>query len=433
MSPDKFRVMVVDDEPDIRSILNASLTPEFEVVEATNGLDAMLKVPKYEPDLAIIDIMMPLMDGLELSRKIREKPGYQDMPIIALSALDSKEDIKKGYGSGANLYLTKPFDPERVAKNVRMSLESRPVRHKTLTIAEIREKEEKSARDLERARARKALEDSRREEEEEREVKLLQEVSAPLPVPEAEEKKTPPSSHVEHISEAKVPKVKDPSGRLLKSYSERRNTPAPEDEDDSPLPFAIPREGNGLIKAPTAAPVVPRVLLVDDDADFLLMIRTALEDIYEVVTAHNGFDALNKIPDTEPDIYIIDGMMPKMSGYQLIDLLHQSMDTHTKPIIFASAKSSPRDRRMVFEKGVTHYLVKPFETEKLLDALNEVSTAPGFQVAEKKKTIKEILYEEGLRREREEHSERRKNRWKTYGDIQKWLTDHKNENPFEKE
>lgn len=427
MSPDKYRVMVVDDEPDIRSILSASLSPEFEVVEATNGLDAMLKVPKYEPDLAIVDIMMPLMDGLELARTIRCRPGYQDMPIIALSALDSKEDIKKGYGSGANLYLTKPFDPERVAKNVRMSLESRPVRHKAMTIAEIREREEKAARDLERARARKALEDSRREEEE-REV-------FPLP---PEEPGSPPSSRVETISKGKIPKISDPSGKLLRSYADRDKTPFPDfsEEDEDLGPFHLPAdegEDVGFIKAPTSAPKVPRVMLVDDDADFLLMVRTALEDIYEVVTANNGFDALNKIPEVEPDIYIIDGMMPKMSGYQLIDLLNQSMDTRTKPIIFASAKSSPRDRRMVFEKGVTHYLVKPFETEKLLDALNEVSSAPDFRVSEKKSPIKEVLYEEGLRREREEHSEKRKNRWKTYGDIQKWLTDHKDANPFEKE
>jgi DNA-binding response OmpR family regulator len=406
----------VDDEADIRSIIGMALSPDFEVVHANNGLDAMLKVPKYQPDLLIVDIMMPLMNGLELAEKVRETAGFQHTPIIALSALDSKEDIKKGYGSGANLYLTKPFEPERLRKNVQMTLERFEPRPKTLTLEEIGDRERKQADQLKRALERRpkprALQEDQQFESRDSEI-------APDPI-------VPPSASTSS-SGAFRKEVYNP--KVMQTFAERekeRKLHEDVEKARAELDRMVHTHQEKL------SSVRPRVLVVDDEVDFLDYIRLALEEDYEVVTAHDGFDALNKIPEIEPDIFVVDGMMPKMSGYQLIDALNTAHDTRGKPIIFVSAKGGQRDQKLVFAKGVTHYLVKPFDTKLLLEALGEVCRDPGFHVAEKSKTIDVILISEGKRREKDDINEERKRRWASYNSIEKFLKENKESDPFTK-
>ena len=108
----KRRILVVDDEQDIRSIIRSALAARYEVVEAQDGLDALAKLELVEPDFIILDVMMPLMDGVETCRAIRRHPRYQSISVLFLSAMNTKDDLKKGYGAGANLYLTKPFRSE---------------------------------------------------------------------------------------------------------------------------------------------------------------------------------------------------------------------------------------------------------------------------------------------------------------------------------
>lgn len=122
----KWRILLVDDEPDVRLIVRTTLQDKYEIVEAHDGLDALEKVERYEPDFIIMDVMMPLMDGFEACLAIRRTPAFKDIPVMFLSALGKKDDIKKGYSSGANLYLTKPFDPPRLLKNVDVFFETTP-------------------------------------------------------------------------------------------------------------------------------------------------------------------------------------------------------------------------------------------------------------------------------------------------------------------
>lgn len=130
-----WRIMVVDDEEDIRLILKSALSDEFEVVEAFNGLDALEKLDRVEPDFICMDVMMPLMNGFDACEAIRRDPKYHDVPVMFLTALAGKDDIKKGYGKGANLYLTKPFEPGRLVKNIKVHFganasAARPKRYK---------------------------------------------------------------------------------------------------------------------------------------------------------------------------------------------------------------------------------------------------------------------------------------------------------------
>src|SRR5688500_2439626 len=113
----QWRILIVDDEPDIRTIIRGALTSKYEIVEAQDGLEALQKLELVEPDFIILDVMMPMMDGYQTCEAIRKHARFKGLSVLFLSALNANEDIKKGYTAGANLYLTKPFDPARLLRN----------------------------------------------------------------------------------------------------------------------------------------------------------------------------------------------------------------------------------------------------------------------------------------------------------------------------
>jgi two-component system OmpR family response regulator len=103
------KVMIVDDDPNIRELVSALVQNHgFEACEAADGRDALQKMTNDNPDLVIIDIMMPNMDGFELCRHLRQY--YENMPILMLTAKGELASKVKGFGLGADDYLTKPFE-----------------------------------------------------------------------------------------------------------------------------------------------------------------------------------------------------------------------------------------------------------------------------------------------------------------------------------
>jgi two-component system alkaline phosphatase synthesis response regulator PhoP len=114
------RILVVDDEMYIVNILDFTLAGEgWEVISANNGEDALRTLLKVEPDLVILDVMMPRIDGVEVCRAIKAREESAETPVILLSAKDSDRDREKGMEAGANLYLTKPFSPSRLVEEIR--------------------------------------------------------------------------------------------------------------------------------------------------------------------------------------------------------------------------------------------------------------------------------------------------------------------------
>ena len=116
----KKRILVVDDEMYIVNILDFTLATEgLEVVSAANGEEALRKAIERTPDLVILDVMMPKIDGFEVCRALKAKEETKDVPVILLTAKDRDADKEKGKEAGADLYVTKPFSPTRLLEDVR--------------------------------------------------------------------------------------------------------------------------------------------------------------------------------------------------------------------------------------------------------------------------------------------------------------------------
>lgn len=105
-----MKVLIVDDEPDILELLNFNLSKEgYDVIEASNGQDAIALAEKEIPDIIILDIMMPIMDGIETCRKMREIPSLKNKIIVFLTARGEEYSEIAGFDAGADDYITKPI------------------------------------------------------------------------------------------------------------------------------------------------------------------------------------------------------------------------------------------------------------------------------------------------------------------------------------
>lgn len=111
-------ILIVDDEPHIRILLEQTLEElEDEGVElliATNGEEALEIIQEEKPNLVFLDVMMPKMNGFEVCKAVKNDLGLQDVYIIMLTAKGQEFDKQKGVEVGANLYMTKPFDPDEI-------------------------------------------------------------------------------------------------------------------------------------------------------------------------------------------------------------------------------------------------------------------------------------------------------------------------------
>ncbi len=119
----KPRILVVDDDPNIRELIMETLGgADFDVLEARDGGEALELSAKELPDLIVLDVMMPDLDGMEVCSRLRNDPLTNHIPIVMLTAKGMLEDKLKGMGSGADDYVTKPFDPLELEARIEMHL-----------------------------------------------------------------------------------------------------------------------------------------------------------------------------------------------------------------------------------------------------------------------------------------------------------------------
>ena len=119
----KRRCLLVEDSPTMRQLIMFALKriPDLEIVEASDGVDALKKLPGGTFDLMLTDINMPIMDGLKLISLMKSNPTYKDIPVVVITTEGAKEDREKGLALGAKAYITKPVQTTgllRVVKDI---------------------------------------------------------------------------------------------------------------------------------------------------------------------------------------------------------------------------------------------------------------------------------------------------------------------------
>lgn len=115
VTPSDFKILVVDDNEFNVHLMEILLLKEnYQVIKAKSGAEALKKVESETPDLILLDIMMPEMNGYEVMAKLKADDRYKEIPIVLLTAVSNPDDIVKGFKLGADDYVTKPFSKEEL-------------------------------------------------------------------------------------------------------------------------------------------------------------------------------------------------------------------------------------------------------------------------------------------------------------------------------
>lgn len=126
----KYKVLVVDDDRQLAEIARINFpADQFSVQTVYSGEDALLGIDKDRPDLVILDVMMPLMDGWEVLQKMKANPATSGIPVIMCTAKDGIQDVEKSYRFGAQAYIIKPIQFERLIQKVGAILDIEQVLH----------------------------------------------------------------------------------------------------------------------------------------------------------------------------------------------------------------------------------------------------------------------------------------------------------------
>jgi two-component system cell cycle response regulator DivK len=121
------RILVVEDQEDLRGVLRTLLTGSgYEMLEATDGEAGVAKAKLDRPDLVLMDIQMPIMDGYEATRRIKADPALKVIPVIAVSSFAMKVDEEKARAAGCDHYVTKPYSPIQLLRVIRGFLDDTP-------------------------------------------------------------------------------------------------------------------------------------------------------------------------------------------------------------------------------------------------------------------------------------------------------------------
>lgn len=286
---ERYRVLIVDDDAETSLILASFLADEYESFLADNGLDALLQMDQVEPDIVIVDVVMPVMSGLDFVRRLRSFQRFENTLIVFLSAKDEDQHIRDGYETGADIYLTKPFDPETV-----------------------------------RILLRNLIEDTGRTYH-------------------------PKAYTCEELSEIRLGK---------RSF-----------------PHLDPQK---TLRSSTSC--VPRVLMVDDDPLILELLASACREEFEVLTARDGLEGLDLACLYKPDMFVIDWMLPRVSGAQLVRVFQNTLEFLRSPIYMISARTTQRDRSYLEKLPIERLFTKPLDPEEIAATLREAAAEPAFRI-----------------------------------------------------
>jgi DNA-binding response OmpR family regulator len=143
MANDANKIMIVEDDPSAKRLLELVLGAEgFKIAAFDNAIEALAAIDQYRPDLVVLDLMLPEMNGIEFSRKVRSRREYDRLPILVVTAREQKADRYEAFLAGADDYLVKPIDPMellfRIKSALRLTSPERATRHEAVEVGAVR-------------------------------------------------------------------------------------------------------------------------------------------------------------------------------------------------------------------------------------------------------------------------------------------------------
>lgn len=398
----KNPILVIDDDPEIRYTIGQYLISKgYEVEYAEEGESGLQKAIKLQPFAITLDVMMPNKDGWSILKELKENPATRDIPVIMISILADKN---LGYGLGAFEYFVKPISSEKLisAFNKLESLAKKRIQKIVIVDDD----------ELEFEKFKKAFEgeDIRIEyiQDSEYAFNKIAEVQPDLIILDlmmpkvdgitlsyklksnpqtkhipiilstakdiSEEERTSLNSIVEDITVKSkghpmdVLKVVRDRIKMRELYSAIEQTPATGSEKSGSI-----KDSEEIKESTESEPVKGEVLIVDDDPDTLFTVNEIVQSCNcSTILAKSGYECLEILDSRQPDLILLDIMMPGMDGFQTIKKIKANEKWKSIPVFAVTAKAMVGDKEVILKQGFDDYIAKPVNSAIMSFKINQL-------------------------------------------------------------
>jgi signal transduction histidine kinase len=366
------KILIADDNEADRVVLKDLFAPlGFEIIEAVDGHDALNKTVECHPDIVFMDVVMPEITGLEVTRRIRQIPELKDVVVITMSADVLGQSQQKSAEVGCDDYITKPFEEASLLERLQIHLQLEWVYE-----------EDSSKREVQASEEMMVLPSQE-------ELDALFELAMMGAVPNIQKRI--------HQLEASDPQLL-PFGAKLSQYADafmveemqaflRNYIPNKDHITKEPSPFASQDSDKASI------------LFVDDDLmDSRALIDYLNEVGFTMFVARSGEAAIQQLKYAHPDLILVDVIMPGLDGFETCRRLKANEETREIPVIFITTINDATDKGQGFNMGGVDYITKPFQHEVVLARINAHLT---LRKQHQQIQAQQSLLEEKNRQERE--------------------------------
>lgn len=420
MERDNRKILIVDDEPDLLKVLAKKLGGfGYEVALAQNGREALDQARKILPDLILLDIMMPGMDGREVKMKLSQDESTRDIPVIFLTAKTTTADKVEGLYLGAEDFVTKPYDIEelnaRIEKAIRRKRQfeiaaltdpltglanSRFFKKELHTFFRLGQRYDRcfclALMDVDDF---KKINDVHGHKTGDSVLRALAAVMREIFRESDILARYGGDEFVVLLSETTEEQARPVMNRLKEMLGQRKMTA---EGTGQPVPFTVSiglaafrkgfshedeifaladqrMYGDKNMKR-TSARDKKSVLIVDDEEDIRKSVVFRLRKTgFEVFAADDGEAGLAQAKKFRPDLIILDLMLPKLTGEEVCKAVREDDDPvfSKTPIVMVTAKNTDVDRIVGKVIGANRYLTKPYEWKDLVQNINDLIGASG--------------------------------------------------------
>ncbi len=339
-------LLVEDNEPNRKLLVRRLTGRGYEVIEAADGQESIEQATAELPDLILMDMNLPIIDGWEATRQLKAAPATAHIPIIALTAHAMVGDRKRTLAIGCDEYETKPIRLPRLIEKIENFFMATPTTKSKETSSIVASVEEATPTPNELADVPTTVI--------EQPSKTVEESTT--------EPASPITSNLESSGETEMtlPTPAQPSSSIEPNDSALPLSNHDEISADQTFETAL---DNSAPSPPQASQSQATILVVDDILNNRnLLIRRLGRKGYTVIAVESGPAALEAIANTPSiDLVLLDIMMPGMDGIETLSRIRQTHPSHELPVIMATAKDASRDMVQAFGKGANDYITKPID------------------------------------------------------------------------
>ncbi|PIY31074.1 MAG: hypothetical protein COZ08_09550 [Bacteroidetes bacterium CG_4_10_14_3_um_filter_42_6] len=406
--------MIVDDNPTDREQIAGLLRLEqIDVLQAESGVQCLEMLQYQRPDLLVLDLMMPEMDGFQVLNEIRSKPETSDLPIIVVTAKDLTEKDKKLLSGKVSLVLTKStvalpqiYDEikrilERIKGEMSDNQAIRPTKQRKhllmiedneISVIQVQKILKKEGFVVDVARdGKQALEfikntvpdgiildlmmpemdgfevlENIRERQETRMTPILILTAKNLTKSDLSRLS---ANNIQQLVQKGDVNARELLGKVKQMMGIEIDQTGIVDQNKEVdvRPIMISGKETGKVSAGRK-----KILVVEDNEDNRLTTRAILGEQYDLLDACDGEDGLEKASLENPDLILLDFYLPKMNGFEVIKLLKKNENTKHIPVIALTARAMKNDREEILEAGCDGYVSKPIDARLLLEEIEKL-------------------------------------------------------------